>query len=82
MESTESSTKTPVKSKREKLAREKCERAIGVLQRVIASESETESMRVAVREELDRLKMALKDSALLGKIFGIGAGNGEKEARQ
>ena len=73
----ESSRKTPAESRRAKLAREKCERAISVLQRVIASESETESTRVAAREELDRLEMALKDSSLLGKIFGIDAGNGE-----
>jgi len=68
----ESSTETPAKSRREKLARERCERAIGVLQRVIVNESETESTRVAAREELGRLEMALNDSALLWKIFGMG----------
>lgn len=68
----ESTTETPAKSRREKLARKKCEHAIGVLRRVIANESETESTRVAAREELGRLADALQDSARLRKIFGMG----------
>ena len=71
-EQDESSRKTSSESRRAKLAREKCERAIGVLQRVIANESETESTHVPAREELDRLEMALSDSELMWKIFVIG----------
>jgi hypothetical protein len=58
-----------MKNSAERLSRERCEHAIGVLQRVIANEFEQESLRVAASEELGRLQAALKDPARLGRIF-------------
>ena len=70
--SDESSRKTPAESRRVRLARERCEHAIGILGRVIADERGSELLRDACRDEVVRLESALSDTARLWRIFGAG----------